>query len=141
MVDAECKAARKRRGNTTWLDKVTHPITDLVVGSWVDGKVRNILPYGAYVDIGAEKDGLLHVKDMSVCFVSNPHDKVEPGQLVNVRVKHVATNPSVIALSLVPEKGKLFCIFPPPPPPPPALVCPMCWGVRSKLFYGGVEGR
>ncbi len=115
MVNSERKAARMRRKETTWSLGVTRPVKELIVGSWVDGKVRNILPYGAYVDIGAEKDGLLHVKDMSECFVSNPHDKVEPGQLVNVRVKHVAMNPAVIALSLVPEKGKLFCMFRPTP--------------------------
>ncbi len=113
MVNSERKAARNRRKETTWSLGVTRTVKELIVGSWVDGKVRNILPYGAYVDIGAEKDGLLHVKDMSECFVSNPHDEVEPGQLVNVRVKHVAANPAVIALSRVPEKGKLLCMVRP----------------------------
>ncbi len=107
MVDAERKVARKRRKETTWALGITRPVKELVVGSWVDGKVRNILPHGAYVDIGAEKDGLLHVKDMSESFTTSPSDKVQPGQLVSVRVKHVAMSPIVIALSLVPENGQL----------------------------------
>jgi len=76
------------------------PLSELVVGSEVTGVVHNLVRHGAYVDIGASRDGLCHVRDMSVAFVHSPADLVKPGQPVTCWVKYVNTQTNTLALTM-----------------------------------------
>eukprot|EP00188_Purpureofilum_apyrenoidigerum_P006277 Plantae.Rhodophyta-Purpureofilum_apyrenoidigerum.ctg9472.p1 GENE.Plantae.Rhodophyta-Purpureofilum_apyrenoidigerum.ctg9472~~Plantae.Rhodophyta-Purpureofilum_apyrenoidigerum.ctg9472.p1 ORF type:complete len:390 (-),score=87.36 Plantae.Rhodophyta-Purpureofilum_apyrenoidigerum.ctg9472:909-2078(-) len=82
-------------------DRRKKPLSDLSVGEELDGVVRSIRPFGAYVSVGAQKDGLLHVRDMSVDFVINPSDLLCVGEKVKVSVKYVDPENKKLALSMV----------------------------------------
>lgn len=59
------------------------------LGSKLSGQVISLVPFGAYVDIGCEKDALLHVRDMRPDeFVSHPREIVAAGDDVEVYVKY-----------------------------------------------------
>lgn len=82
------------------------PLSDLQVGSYVDGTVKTITAYGAFVDIGAASDALLHVSRLSNSFVSNVEDVVKQGDKVNVRIVSVDTDKNQIAISMVSEEDE-----------------------------------
>lgn len=65
------------------------PFSDLKEGQKYVGKVKTILDFGAFVDIGAEGDGLLHISSISQRRIENVHDELEEGQEVEVWVKSV----------------------------------------------------
>jgi len=71
----------------------------LVEGATVKGVVRNIMPYGAFVDIGGV-DGLLHVKDMSHSRVEDPNKVVKQGQTLELMVLKIDKETRKIALGL-----------------------------------------
>jgi predicted RNA-binding protein with RPS1 domain len=75
------------------------PLDGLVVGSMVEGTVRSIQSYGAFVDIGYMSDGLLHVSEMSDTYVKDANDMFAVGDTVTVRVKAVDLEKSQVALS------------------------------------------
>jgi len=79
------------------------PLSELEIGSTVDGKVKTITSYGAFVDIGAASDALLHVSRLSADFVSNVEDVVKAGQEVQVRIASVDTEKNQIALTMLTE--------------------------------------
>lgn len=68
-------------------------------GQIVEGKVKTIMPYGAFVDIGGT-DGLLHVKDMSFSRVEDPKAIVKEGELLKVKVLKIDRETKKIALGL-----------------------------------------
>ena len=72
---------------------------NLQEGAVVNGVVRNIMPYGAFVDIGGA-DGLLHVRDMSHARVEKPEDVVSIGQELKLSVLKVDREEKKIALGL-----------------------------------------
>mmetsp|Transcript_7202 Transcript_7202/g.21199 ORF Transcript_7202/g.21199 Transcript_7202/m.21199 type:complete len:357 (+) Transcript_7202:20-1090(+) len=76
----------------------TVQLADLEVGATVEGVVRNIVSYGAFVDIGAPKDGMLHVSDISNSYVSNITDVISVGDTVSARIKSVDTKAGRFAL-------------------------------------------
>lgn len=80
------------------------PISELVVGSFVDGTVKTVTTYGAFVDIGASTDALLHVSRLSSDFVSNVEDVVKAGDSVSVRIVEINTEKSQVAISLLSEE-------------------------------------
>lgn len=77
------------------------PLTELQVGEQLTGVVRNLVRHGAYVDVGAIKDGLVHVRDMAVDFVHEPRDVVRTGDRVSVWVKYVDAVKKVVGLTMV----------------------------------------
>lgn len=79
------------------------PLSELVVGSSVEGKVKTLTSYGAFVDIGAATDALLHVSRLSVDFVSNVEDVVKAGQEVTVRIVTVDAEKGQVALTMLTE--------------------------------------
>lgn len=79
-------------------------ISDLVVGSYVDGTVKTVTSYGAFVDIGAATDALLHVSRLSNTFVSNVEDVVKAGQKVNVRIAGIDAEKGQVAISMISEE-------------------------------------
>ncbi|MBS3821900.1 MAG: S1 RNA-binding domain-containing protein, partial [Phycisphaerae bacterium] len=68
-------------------------------GQVVKGVVRNIMPYGAFVDIGGE-DGLVHVSDLSHGHVDKPEDILQPGQEVEVKILSVDREEKKISLGV-----------------------------------------
>ena len=64
------------------------------------GTVRNIVDFGAFVDIGVHQDGLVHISELSDKFVKHPLDVVKVGDVVNVRVLSVDEKRKKIALSM-----------------------------------------
>lgn len=78
-------------------------IDDLKVGMELQGTVRNVLSFGAFIDIGLHSDGLVHISKMSKEFVSNPMDVVKVGDIVNVYVDSIDKEKEKVSLSLIKE--------------------------------------
>lgn len=81
-------------------------LDDLEVGSFVDGTVKTITSYGAFVDIGAKTDALLHVSRLSNEFVSNVEDIVKAGDSVSVRIVSVDTEKGQVAVSMLSQDAE-----------------------------------
>ena len=90
---------REGAENVEFDDNVTK-IEDLHEGMVLNGKVTNITQFGAFVDIGVHKEGLVHVSQMAERRVSDPSRVVKLGQVVRVRVLSVDVDRQRIALTL-----------------------------------------
>ena len=75
-------------------------IEDLREGMILQGIVRNVVQFGAFVDIGVHRDGLVHISEMADHFVSDPTEEVYAGQSVKVRVISVDLARGQISLSM-----------------------------------------
>ncbi|MBQ3063820.1 MAG: RNA-binding transcriptional accessory protein [Clostridia bacterium] len=75
-------------------------MTDLKPGQMLTGTVRNVIDFGAFVDIGVHQDGLVHISELSDKFVKHPRDVVSVGDIVRVRVLSVDVAKKRIALSM-----------------------------------------
>ena len=75
-------------------------ITDLKPGMELKGTVRNIVDFGAFVDIGVHHDGLVHISQLSDRYVKHPLDVVSVGDIVDVKVLSVDTEKNRIALTM-----------------------------------------
>jgi ribosomal protein S1 len=80
--------------------KPRHPMDALLRGQLVDGTVTSLTKYGAFVDIGSETEGLVHVSEMSSGFVDNPKDVVKVGDTIQVRIKDIDQARKRISLSM-----------------------------------------
>ena len=77
---------------------------DLKPGMELQGTVRNVVDFGAFVDIGVKQDGMVHISKLSNRFVKHPSDVVAVGDIVTVWVDHVDTNKGRVALTMLPQK-------------------------------------
>lgn len=75
-------------------------IEDIMNGMILKGTVRNVVDFGAFIDIGIKNDGLVHKSEMSDKFVKNPMDIVSIGDIVDVKVISVDLNKQRVALSM-----------------------------------------
>ncbi len=75
-------------------------IEDLQTGMILQGTVRNVVDFGAFVDIGVKQDGLVHVSEMADRFVKDPLTVVAVGQVVQVRVLKVDVQRGRVQLSM-----------------------------------------
>ena len=75
-------------------------IKDLTPGMILKGTVRNVIDFGAFVDIGVHQDGLVHISALSNTFVKDPREVVKTGQLVKVKVMEVDVARARIGLSM-----------------------------------------
>ena len=75
-------------------------LDDLTPGLELKGTVRNIVDFGAFVDIGVHQDGLVHISRLSDRYVKNPMDVVKVGDIVDVMVVSVDKKKGRIALSM-----------------------------------------
>lgn len=73
---------------------------DLKEGMVLTGTVRNVIDFGAFVDIGVHQDGLVHISQIADKFVKHPMDVVKTGDVVKVRVLSVDINKKRIALTM-----------------------------------------
>ena len=78
-------------------------IEDLKVGMELQGTVRNVASFGAFIDIGLHDDGLCHISKMSKSFVKNPNDIVNVGDIVTCYVISVDLDKQKVQLSLIKE--------------------------------------
>ncbi|MQW22918.1 MULTISPECIES: Tex family protein [unclassified Lactococcus] len=79
---------------------------DLRIGQEIEGVVRNVVDFGAFVDVGVKHDGLVHVSDMSKNFVKNPYEFVSVGQILTTWVKSVDLQRGKINLTLINPREK-----------------------------------
>ena len=77
-------------------------LKDLKVGMELQGTVRNVTSFGAFVDIGLHDDGLVHISKMAKTFVKDPKEVVNVGDIVTVYVCDVDKGKQKVALSLIP---------------------------------------
>jgi protein Tex len=75
-------------------------IKDLVEGMILEGTVTNVAAFGAFVDVGAHQDGLVHVSQLANKFVKDPKEVVKAGQIVKVKVVEVDVIRKRIALTM-----------------------------------------
>lgn len=75
-------------------------ITDLKIGMELEGIVRNVTDFGAFVDIGLHNDGLVHKSQMANHYVSNPIEVVSVGQRVKVKVLDIDFEREKVALTM-----------------------------------------
>ncbi len=73
---------------------------DLQPGMLLQGTVRNVIDFGAFVDIGVKQDGLVHISELSDRFVKNPMDVVAVGDVVDVKVLSFDARKNRIALTM-----------------------------------------
>ncbi len=75
-------------------------LEDLKEGMILTGTVRNVIDFGAFVDIGVKHDGLVHISEMSQGFVKNPSDVVSVGDIVKVKVIGIDQERQKVKLSM-----------------------------------------
>jgi uncharacterized protein len=73
---------------------------DMKVGMNLTGTVRNVVDFGAFVDIGVKQDGLVHLSEMSDKYIKNPMDVVQVGDTVNVTIISIDKERQRIGLSM-----------------------------------------
>lgn len=73
--------------------------TDLQEGQIVKGIVKNITPYGAFIDIGGGVVGLVHIEDLSVARIKTPFERIKIGQKLDIVVKYIDRETGRINLS------------------------------------------
>lgn len=88
-------------GEKTILRSDVLSFDDIEVGMELKGTVRNIVDFGAFVDIGIKNDGLVHISKMSKKFVKNPMDIVNVGDVVTVYVVEKDEKRGRVSLSMV----------------------------------------
>ena len=73
---------------------------DLKEGMVFDGVVRNVIDFGAFVDIGVHQDGLVHISQISDAFIKHPSEVLKVGQRVKVKILSVDLNKKRISLTM-----------------------------------------
>jgi elongation factor Ts len=79
-------------------------LSEFKVGSMVSGSVKSIQSYGAFVDIGASTDGLLHISQLSAGYVASVGEILTEGQAVEVRIVSIDASKGQVGLSLMTEE-------------------------------------
>ena len=75
-------------------------LSDLKIGMTLKGTVRNVIDFGAFVDIGVHQDGLIHISELSDRFIKHPLDVVKVGDIVDVKIISIDTDKKKIGLSM-----------------------------------------
>ena len=73
---------------------------DMEIGMKLKGTVRNVVDFGAFVDIGVKQDGLVHLSEMSDKFIKNPMEVVQVGDVVDVTIIKLDKERQRIGLSM-----------------------------------------
>jgi protein Tex len=75
-------------------------IRDLKIGMICPGRVSNVTSFGAFVDIGIQQDGLVHLSELSNTFVRDPFDVIHPGDVVTIKVLTVNPDKKQISFTM-----------------------------------------
>ncbi|MEK4198254.1 Tex family protein [Cytobacillus sp. FSL K6-0265] len=107
IIDALMKPGRDPRDElpAPLLKKEVLKLDDLKEGMELQGTVRNVVDFGAFVDIGVKQDGLVHISKLSNRFVKHPLDVVSVGDVVTVWVDSVDQQKGRVALTML-QQGK-----------------------------------
>ena len=76
-------------------------IEDLTVGMKLQGTVRNVVDFGAFIDIGLKNDGLVHISKMSNEYIKHPSEVVSVGDIVDCYVDEIHMDKNKVSLSLI----------------------------------------
>lgn len=76
-------------------------LDDISVGDALEGTVRNVTSFGAFIDVGLHNDGMVHISKMSKSFVKDPKDLLKPGDIVTAYVIDIDKDKERLSLSLV----------------------------------------
>jgi uncharacterized protein len=103
IIDALVRPERDPRDDlpSPLLKKDVLKLEDLKPGMELQGTVRNVVDFGAFVDIGVKQDGLVHISKLRKQFVKHPMDVVSVGDVVTVWVDSVDTNKGRVALTMI----------------------------------------
>lgn len=103
IIDALCQPGRDLRDELPQpvLKKELLKLSDLTVGMELQGTVRNVVDFGAFVDVGVSEDGLVHISKLSNRFVKHPLDVVALGDIVTVWVESVDLQKGRLALTML----------------------------------------
>ena len=99
---------KRNRISLTLREPTQRKLKDLEPGMVIEGEVTRLVPYGAFVDIGLRRDGMVHVTEMAQGYVRDPADILTVGDIVQVKVLEIDRKKRRIALSmkdLVAESG------------------------------------
>lgn len=89
------------------LKKDVLKMEDLQKGMELQGTVRNVVDFGAFVDIGVKQDGLVHISKLKKGFVKHPLDVVSLGDIVTVWVEQYDTNKGKVSLTMLPPEQQI----------------------------------
>ena len=103
ILDAICMPLRdyREKYDAPLLRKDVLEIEDLHINDKLEGTVRNVVDFGAFVDIGLHEDGLVHVSKMSTKRVKHPSDVVSVGDIVTVWVYNIDQEKQKVQLTMV----------------------------------------
>ena len=87
------------------LRKDVMSINDLKTGMELTGTVRNVVDFGAFIDIGVHQDGLVHISEITEKYIKHPSEVLRVGQIVTVRVKDVDVKKNRIGLTMKKPKN------------------------------------
>lgn len=106
---------KKKRLELTMIKPLDLEWREITKGMVVKGKVTRLEKFGVFVDIGAERPGLVHISEMTHGYIKSPADLVKEGDEVEAQVLEVNRRKKQIKLSM-----KALEAPPEPPPPPPS---------------------
>ena len=92
VAQADAPIAEKRNNKAA--------LRDLAAGQVLTGKVKSITPYGAFIDINVNRDGLVHISELSDTRVEKVEDVVQVGQEVTVRILEIDNSKNRISLTM-----------------------------------------
>lgn len=124
--------SKRNRINLTLVDPGRKKVRDFVEGASVQGTVTRLVPYGAFVDIGAEREAMLHVKEMSDGYVKDPSDVLQVGDTVDVRVLTVDRRRRRIDLTMKQEAAETPAEAPEPAAPESSEDVPTLMELRLR---------
>jgi uncharacterized protein len=107
IIDALIRPGRDPRDEvaTPLLKKDVLQLEDIQTGMELQGTIRNVVDFGAFVDIGVKQDGLVHISKLTNRFVKHPMEVVSVGDIVTVWVDSVDAKKQRVALTMLkPEK-------------------------------------
>ena len=78
-------------------------VEDLHIGDKLQGTVRNVLPFGLFIDIGLHNDGLAHISKLSKEYLKHPSDLFNVGDIVDCWVIDIKKDTEKVSLSLIEE--------------------------------------
>jgi transcriptional accessory protein Tex/SPT6 len=91
---------KRNRISLTMREPTQRTLKDLKPGMVFEGEVTRLAPYGAFVDIGLRRDGMVHVTEMAQGYVRDPADILTVGDVVQVKVLEIDRKKRRIALSM-----------------------------------------
>jgi len=91
---------KRNRISLTMREAAQRKLKDLEPGMVFEGKVTRLVPYGAFVDIGLQRDGMVHITEMAQGYVRDPSDVLTVGDVVQVKVLEIDRKKRRVALSI-----------------------------------------